>query len=49
MIYLTNNNLLLDLTKTGLSYGRSYNRTVLNLKNAQKEAFKVFNVVIFNY
>ncbi|XP_060863413.1 uncharacterized protein LOC132939977 isoform X2 [Metopolophium dirhodum] len=29
------------LTKTGLSYGRSYNRTVLNLKNAQKEAFKL--------
>ncbi|XP_015369043.1 PREDICTED: uncharacterized protein LOC107165363 isoform X2 [Diuraphis noxia] len=30
------------LTKTGLSYGRSYNRTVLNLKNAQKEAFKLY-------
>lgn len=29
------------LMKTGLSYGRSYNRTVLNLKNAQKEAFKL--------
>ncbi|CAI6344929.1 unnamed protein product [Macrosiphum euphorbiae] len=29
------------LTRTGLSYGRSYNRTVLNLKNAQKEAFKL--------
>ncbi|XP_025408491.1 uncharacterized protein LOC112682182, partial [Sipha flava] len=29
------------LTKTGLSYGRSYNRTVLNLKNARKEAFKL--------
>ncbi|KAL5244145.1 hypothetical protein ACI65C_011555, partial [Semiaphis heraclei] len=29
------------LNKTGLSYGRSYNRTVLNLKNAQKEAFKL--------
>lgn len=30
------------LIKTGLSYGRSYNRTVLNLKNAQKEAFKLY-------
>ncbi|XP_026822010.1 putative uncharacterized protein DDB_G0282133 isoform X2 [Rhopalosiphum maidis] len=30
------------LMKTGLSYGRSYNRTVLNLKNAQKEAFKLY-------
>ncbi|XP_022167812.1 uncharacterized protein LOC111031968 isoform X2 [Myzus persicae] len=29
------------LNKTGLSYGRLYNRTVLNLKNAQKEAFKL--------
>lgn len=30
------------LTKTGLSYGRLYNRIVLNLKNAQKEAFKLY-------
>ncbi|XP_050432898.1 uncharacterized protein LOC126840923 isoform X2 [Adelges cooleyi] len=28
------------LIKTGLSYGRLYNRTVLNLRNAQREAFK---------
>lgn len=49
MIYLTNNHLFLDLNKTGLSYGRLYNRTVLNLKNAQKEAFKVFNIVNFTY
>lgn len=38
-------NYISDLTKTGLSYGRSYNRTVLNLKNAQKEAFKVFTIL----
>lgn len=29
------------LSKTGISYGRSYNRTVLKLKNAQKEALKL--------
>lgn len=38
--------IFIDLSKTGLSYGRSYNRIVLSLKNAQKEAFKVFNVLI---
>lgn len=40
------NHTFLDLSKTGLSYGRSYNRIVLSLKNAQKEAFKVFNFLI---
>jgi len=49
MINLHNINLFLDLIKTGLSYGRSYNRTVLNLKNAKKEAFKVPIFMIFNY